>query len=177
MDARHHSRDGSDDAAIDVLLSRAEFARSYSGERWTADVGLALLKVGTVQSMRGGQGDLPCRKTEARRSRPDHTAGRREEAMEDAVGRMDGYARLGGMRLDVDGPLRARGIEAGVSPRRRSRDQELQRGQGQETESSERRTTIHRGLCYTNPEGMCNPGWFAKCVARGRLRGVDRLLA
>ena len=149
MDARHDSRDGSNDAAIDVLLSRAEFARRYSGERWTADVGLALLKIGTMQSVRGGRGDLPHRETEARRDRPDYTAGGREEAMEDAVGRMNRCARLSGMGLDVDRPLRPAGIEAGVGPRRGSRDEELQSGEGEEARAGDRCTTIHRPLWYT----------------------------
>ena len=82
--------------------------------------------------------------------------------MEDAVGRMNRRARLSGMRFDVDRPLRPAGVEPRIGPRRPSGDEELQRGQGQETESSERRTTIHRGLWYTIRGSLCN----------GRERGV-----
>ncbi len=69
--------------------------------------------------------------------------------MEDAIGGMDRRARLGRMGLDVDRALRTAGIEAGVSPRRRSRDQQLQSGEGEEAQAGDRRTAIHRPLWYT----------------------------
>ena len=69
--------------------------------------------------------------------------------MEDAVGRMDGCARLGGMRFDVDRSLRPAGVEPRISPRRGSRDEQLQSGEGEEARAGDRCTTIHRPLWYT----------------------------
>src|SRR5690242_13029195 len=111
--------------------SRAACARRYSGERWTADIGVALLEREATQSGEGRRRDLRDGQAEAGRDRPHDTTGCREEAMQDAVGGVNLRARLGGMRLEMDRPLGAAGVEAGIGPRCRSGDEELQRRQGE----------------------------------------------
>ena len=129
--------------------SRAEFARRYSGERRTADIGMTLLVCGATESCEGRRRDLRDGQTEAGRDRPHDTTGCRKKAMQDAVGRVNRRAGLGGVRLEMDRPLGTAGVETGVGPRRGSGDEELQCREDEQASAGDRSTTIHRPLWYT----------------------------
>lgn len=110
---------------------------------------MALLQRGATESGEGRRRDLRDGQTEAGRDRPHDTTGCRQKAMQDAVGGVNRRAGLGGVRLEVHRPLGAAGVEAGIGPRCRSGDEELQRRQREEPEAGEPCAAIHRTVLYT----------------------------
>jgi len=113
---------------------------------------MALLERRATESCEGRRRDLRDGQTEAGRDWPYDTTGCREKAMQDAVGGVNLCAGLSRVRLEVDGPLGAAGVEAGIGPRCRSGDEELQRRQGEEPKAGERCTAIHRTVLYTTTD-------------------------